>query len=65
MAAHVLSGEQPDNIPIVHSSDLQFQVDWRAAPAYPGIGTSARQRALIPGPHSLGAGPQILPCSLL
>ena len=30
IAARVLSGERPDNIPIVHDSDLQARVDWRA-----------------------------------
>jgi PAS domain S-box-containing protein len=30
MAARVLSGERPEDIPIVHNSDLQVQVDWRA-----------------------------------
>jgi signal transduction histidine kinase len=29
VAARVLSGERPENIPIVHSSDLQVRVDWR------------------------------------
>jgi PAS domain S-box-containing protein len=30
VAARVLSGEQLENIPIVHDSDLQVHVDWRA-----------------------------------
>jgi PAS domain S-box-containing protein len=30
MVARVLSGEQLQNIPIVHDSDLQVRVDWRA-----------------------------------
>ena len=30
IAARLLSGEQPENIPIVHATDLQVQVDWRA-----------------------------------
>jgi PAS domain S-box-containing protein len=30
LAARVLSGERPQNIPIVYDSDLQAQVDWRA-----------------------------------
>jgi signal transduction histidine kinase len=29
VAARVLSGERPENIPIVHVSDLQVRVDWR------------------------------------
>jgi len=30
IVARVLSGERPENIPIVHDSDLQDHVDWRA-----------------------------------
>jgi PAS domain S-box-containing protein len=30
IVARVLSGEAPENIPIVHDSDLQDHVDWRA-----------------------------------
>lgn len=30
IAARVLSGERADDIPVVHNSDLQIQVDWRA-----------------------------------
>jgi PAS domain S-box-containing protein len=30
IVARVLSGERPENIPIVHDSDLQVHVDWRA-----------------------------------
>ena len=30
MVARVLSGEPPKNVPIVHDSDLQVHVDWRA-----------------------------------
>jgi PAS domain S-box-containing protein len=30
LAARVLSGERPDDIPIVQDSDLQTRVDWRA-----------------------------------
>ncbi|HTC76917.1 MAG TPA: PAS domain S-box protein [Edaphobacter sp.] len=30
MAARVLSGERLENIPVVHDSDLQVHVDWRA-----------------------------------
>jgi PAS domain S-box-containing protein len=30
IVARVLSGERPENIPIVHDSDLQVRVDWRA-----------------------------------
>ena len=30
IVARVLSGERPENIPIVHDSDLQAHVDWRA-----------------------------------
>src|SRR6516225_2344363 len=30
LAARVLSGEHPENIPIAHNSDLQVTVDWRA-----------------------------------
>ena len=30
LAVRVLSGERPQNIPIVYASDLQAQVDWRA-----------------------------------
>ncbi len=30
IAARVLSGERPENIPIVHDSDMQVRVDWRA-----------------------------------
>src|SRR5271154_454478 len=30
IAARVLSGERPEKIPIVHDSDLQVHVDWRA-----------------------------------
>ena len=30
LAAQVLSGVRPEDIPIVHNSDLQVQVDWRA-----------------------------------
>src|SRR5439155_18697169 len=30
IVARVLSGERPENIPIVHDSDLRVQVDWRA-----------------------------------
>ena len=29
VAARVLSGEQPDNIPVVRNSNLQVRVDWR------------------------------------
>ena len=29
IVARVLSGERPENIPIVHDSDLQVHVDWR------------------------------------
>lgn len=29
IAARVLSGERPDNIPVVHMSGLQIRVDWR------------------------------------
>lgn len=30
LAARVLMGEPPENIPVVHNSDVQVQVDWRA-----------------------------------
>jgi PAS domain S-box-containing protein len=30
MVARVLSGERPENIPIVHDTGLQLRVDWRA-----------------------------------
>jgi PAS domain S-box-containing protein len=30
LAARILLGEQPENIPIVYASDLQITVDWRA-----------------------------------
>ena len=30
IAARVLSGERPDNIPVAYATDLQVQVDWRA-----------------------------------
>ncbi len=30
IAAQVLSGARPDDIPVVHSSDLRVSVDWRA-----------------------------------
>jgi PAS domain S-box-containing protein len=30
IVARVLSGERPENIPIVHDSDLRVRVDWRA-----------------------------------
>jgi PAS domain S-box-containing protein len=30
IAARVLSGERPDNIPVVYATDLQIRVDWRA-----------------------------------
>jgi PAS domain S-box-containing protein len=30
IAARILLGERPDDIPVVHSSDLQVRVDWRA-----------------------------------
>ena len=30
IAARVLLGERPENIPVVHDSNLQVQVDWRA-----------------------------------
>jgi ABC-type uncharacterized transport system substrate-binding protein len=30
IAARVLSGERPENIPIAHDTDFQVQVDWRA-----------------------------------
>jgi PAS domain S-box-containing protein len=30
IAARVLSGERPEDIPVVHASDLQVRVDWRA-----------------------------------
>ena len=30
IVARVLSGERPENIPIVHDSDLRVHVDWRA-----------------------------------
>ena len=30
LVARVLNGERPDDIPVIHSSDLQVQVDWRA-----------------------------------
>ncbi len=30
MAARVLSGERPDNIPVAHDAGLQVRVDWRA-----------------------------------
>jgi len=30
IVARVLSGERPENIPIVHDSDLEVHVDWRA-----------------------------------
>jgi PAS domain S-box-containing protein len=30
IVARVLSGERPENIPVVHDSDLQVHVDWRA-----------------------------------
>jgi PAS domain S-box-containing protein len=30
IAARILSGEKPDNIPVLHDSDVQVQVDWRA-----------------------------------
>jgi PAS domain S-box-containing protein len=30
IVARVLSGERPENIPVVHDSDLQDHVDWRA-----------------------------------
>jgi ABC-type uncharacterized transport system substrate-binding protein len=30
IAARVLSGERPDNIPVVYDTDLQVRVDWRA-----------------------------------
>src|SRR5205823_5663029 len=30
IVARVLSGERPEKIPIVHDSDLQVRVDWRA-----------------------------------
>jgi PAS domain-containing protein len=30
IAGRLLSGERPDNIPVVYDTDLQVQVDWRA-----------------------------------
>ena len=30
IVARVLSGERPENIPVVHDTDLQVHVDWRA-----------------------------------
>ena len=30
IAARILSGERPENIPVVHATDLKFRVDWRA-----------------------------------
>jgi PAS domain S-box-containing protein len=30
IAARTLSGEKPDNIPVLHDSDVQVRVDWRA-----------------------------------
>jgi PAS domain S-box-containing protein len=30
IAGRILSGEKPDNIPVLHDSDLQVRVDWRA-----------------------------------
>jgi hypothetical protein len=30
IAARILSGERPDNIPVVYDTDLQVRVDWRA-----------------------------------
>ena len=30
IAAQILSGERPDNIPVVHNTDLRATVDWRA-----------------------------------
>jgi PAS domain S-box-containing protein len=30
IAARILSGERPDNIPVVHNTDLRATVDWRA-----------------------------------
>jgi PAS domain S-box-containing protein len=30
LASRILSGEKPDNIPVMHDSDVQVRVDWRA-----------------------------------
>jgi signal transduction histidine kinase len=48
LAARVLLGERPDDIPVVHASDLQVRVDWRAL-----------QRWHIPE-SALPAGSQVL-----
>jgi PAS domain S-box-containing protein len=42
--ARVLSGERPENIPIVQDSNLQFHVDWRALQRW-----RIRESALPPG----------------
>jgi signal transduction histidine kinase len=48
LAARVLLGERPDDIPVVHASDLQVRLDWRAL-----------QRWQIPE-SALPAGSQVL-----
>ncbi|HYK36601.1 PAS domain S-box protein [Alloacidobacterium sp.] len=54
MAARVVSGERPENIPIVRDSSVQVEVDWRALQHW-----HIRESALPPGSLILDRPPTI------
>ena len=61
IVARALSGERLENIPIVHDSDLQVHVDWRALQRW-HIAESALpagSRSRVPAAYLLAARPEI------
>ena len=65
LAIRVLSGERPDDIPIVHNSNLRAIVDWRALQRWhiPESALPPVQHRPVPANQlSLGARQEVFPC---